>query len=299
MSERRVPDDQRQRFTPTAERFFSFVDQRPEEEGGCWLWTGALDKGGRPTSTIPRSVAGSSAHCGAIRAARYWTAGHISNGRVEIHRRMCPSTLCVRPEHYELRPVGVKPQCRVPECEESAHAHGLCQFHNDRRAAGIPLQAPKRTYRPVTRERFWSEVAWQVGPDECWEWQGTLNHNGYGRVNLPASVDPYSRSAHRASWYWTHGRLVAPGMQLDHLCHNPKCVNPKHLEEVTPHENVMRSTTVSVAYSLRTHCDNGHPFSGDNLAIRRDGTRKCRQCHRDYVREWNRKRNRKRQGLTS
>jgi hypothetical protein len=31
---------------------------------------------------------------------------------------------------------------------------------------------------------------------------------------------------------------------------------------------------------VRTHCPEGHPYSGENLNIRRDGTQKCRACAR-------------------
>lgn len=30
----------------------------------------------------------------------------------------------------------------------------------------------------------------------------------------------------------------------------------------------------------RTHCKQGHPYSGENLAIKSDGSRKCRECDR-------------------
>jgi hypothetical protein len=41
-------------------------------------------------------------------------------------------------------------------------------------------------------------------------------------------------------WERRHGR-VPVGKQLDHLCRVVECVNPDHLEPVTPVENVRRS----------------------------------------------------------
>lgn len=36
------------------------------------------------------------------------------------------------------------------------------------------------------------------------------------------------------------GTKIAPGMHIDHKCRNPRCVNPAHLEPVTPSENMRR-----------------------------------------------------------
>lgn len=33
----------------------------------------------------------------------------------------------------------------------------------------------------------------------------------------------------------------------------------------------------------KTHCPRGHPYTGENLALRADGSRRCRQCARDYA----------------
>ena len=35
---------------------------------------------------------------------------------------------------------------------------------------------------------------------------------------------------------------------------------------------------------MRTHCPQGHPYSGDNLYVKPTGSRECRTCHRDYER---------------
>lgn len=35
---------------------------------------------------------------------------------------------------------------------------------------------------------------------------------------------------------------------------------------------------------LKTHCPQGHPYSGDNLKLDPDGHRQCRTCRRAYIR---------------
>lgn len=69
----------------------------------------------------------------------------------------------------------------------------------------------------------------------CWIWQLHIRSNGYGMEK----VDGRMRYAHIAAWERVHG-LVPRGRQLDHLCRVRDCVNPDHLEPVTPQTNVHR-----------------------------------------------------------
>lgn len=103
-------------------------------------------------------------------------------------------------------------------------------------------------------------------------WTGCRTHEGYGRLTIQAR--PYS--AHRVAYVIERGAL--PGDRtLDHLCRNPSCVNPAHLEPVTMVENVMRGECLPAQNSRKTHCIRGHAFTPENTRIDR-GTRSCRQC---------------------
>lgn len=179
--------------------------------------------------------------------------------------------------------------CVVAGCGAATHARELCASHYSRARRGVPFDRPMQRHWPVTAHRFWSFVDSSRGSESCWLWLGPLNEQGYGKARLPKPVVSGPRGAHRVAWYWTFGCLPADGIQLDHLCRVRRCVNPAHLEEVTPRENTMRSDASSVAYSLRDRCDAGHELSGGNLAVRRDGSRKCRRCHRDYMRQYRRR----------
>lgn len=103
----------------------------------------------------------------------------------------------------------------------------------------------------------------------CWEWAGVIDSGGYGRVShLNQQI-----GAHRAVYEMVNGS-IPDGLEIDHLCHNPPCVRPDHLEAVTHAENIRRSAI----YKQQTHCTKGHPLCGDNLAPATKGRFRCRIC---------------------
>lgn len=71
--------------------------------------------------------------------------------------------------------------------------------------------------------RFWSKVK-IGGPDECWEWQGATNKQGYGIINLSAKT----LVASRVAWFINNG-VIPDGLFSCHTCDNPPCCNPNHL----------------------------------------------------------------------
>jgi len=79
---------------------------------------------------------------------------------------------------------------------------------------------------------FWSKVQ---KSDGCWLWQGTLDKDSYGRLNLSGKA----WGAHRIMML-LHGFDIE-GLLVRHSCHNPPCVNPKHLAAGTHTDNVQDS----------------------------------------------------------
>lgn len=118
--------------------------------------------------------------------------------------------------------------------------------------------------------RFWAKVD-KNGPNGCWVWTAA-NASGYGRFWVGHLV-----VAHR----FAYELLVGPipdGMQLDHLCRNPPCVNPAHLEPVTCRVNLLRGETQTARRSRQTHCSRGHEFTAANTYTKPNGARNCRAC---------------------
>lgn len=71
----------------------------------------------------------------------------------------------------------------------------------------------------------------------CWIWQQGVISTGYGLLRNPNTRE--KTLAHRYYYEQKYG-LIPKSVQLDHLCRNRTCVNPDHIELVTPAVNVRR-----------------------------------------------------------
>jgi hypothetical protein len=85
-----------------------------------------------------------------------------------------------------------------------------------------------------------------------------------------------SARAHRVAYEIFSGVEIPAHLQADHRCRVRSCVNPAHLELVTPQVNVARGQ-VGSNMRRRTHCPSGHPYDAQNTA-HRNGRRHCRAC---------------------
>ena len=145
---------------------------------------------------------------------------------------------------------------------------------------GFPM--PNQYTTPIpTAVRFWTKVDFngpvpeyrpELGP--CWLWTAARNASNYGVFYPQTDV---AIMAHR----WAYEFCVGPipeGLEIDHLCRTHNCVYPWHLEPVTHRVNQHRGMSFSGVNSRKTHCDNNHPLSGDNLYIEVGGGRRCIAC---------------------
>jgi hypothetical protein len=126
--------------------------------------------------------------------------------------------------------------------------------------------------------------------DGCIWWTGAIT-KGYGRIRV-GGRSGWQAPVHRVVYEHLRGP-VPEGMELDHACHSRsdvctggwnclhrRCVNPDHLEVVTPEENLARRWS-----ARKTVCVNGHSLEDAHRPP--SGGRKCRQCGVDRQRAYN------------
>ena len=174
--------------------------------------------------------------------------------------------------------------CTVADCGKKFIARGFCSAHYQRWSKyGDALGGPGKGHGNPTgpkplplEERFARHF--EIDESGCWLWTGALNGVGYGNFGLGRHEPHRTRLAHRVMYELRRGP-IPEGLQLDHLCRVPRCVNPDHLEPVTPAENSRRGMSPS-AIAVRTNrCHRGHTLE-DAYVVPRTGTRQCRGCRR-------------------
>lgn len=227
-------------------------------DSGCWIWTGFRHLSGHAYTKWQGRV------IGVHRMAYFLLVGPLKEGLVLDH--LCSTNACVNPKHLE--PVSRSENTR--------------RMHSGHNWIAGPVEEPPSSVaaqREYLLERFWLFV--EPEPmSGCWIWMGSRTNGGYGKLRLNGR----SQFAHRVS-YELHHSAIPPGYELDHLCRTPSCVNPSHLESVTPAVNVRRGLSIAARYAQRTHCLHGHLLSRE-VTRRQRRERVCRVCERGRHLAW-------------
>lgn len=222
--------------------------ERTDRAADCWRYLGACEK---------RSGRGKVSWRGSVTSAALvaWEIVHGAKPPRPI-RNTCGHSWCCNPDHWRL--AGKPERVAIPYVE---------RWWPRFRA---------RTIEVVNVSRLGA----------CWEWQGSRDPKGYGRVSYMGR----SQYAHIAAYVTAIGP-IPDGLELDHLCRVTCCCNPAHLEAVTHRENCARSpihpffnaevrASALAARRPATHCRRGHELAGTNLKVNSNGKRRCRACQR-------------------
>ena len=125
--------------------------------------------------------------------------------------------------------------CTVEGCNDPIRnkKRGWCNKHYLRWRIHGDINAFPSNRGVPDAERFWMKV--QKGPG-CWEWTGAKSRLGYGNFT---TTNPSRRfwMAYRYAYTQIVG-AIPEGAFLDHMCHNPSCVNPDHLRPSTHKQNM-------------------------------------------------------------
>lgn len=136
------------------------------------------------------------------------------------------------------------------------------------------VMAPRTGHVFVSlEERLWRKISPEPNTG-CWLWTGADNGAGYGTLTFGHSKRAY---AHRVSYEHFVGP-IPDGLQLDHKCRVPCCVNPDHLEPVSNAENTRRGA-LSALRPPRETCKRGHKLAL-TAYVDSQGHTQCRECLR-------------------
>jgi hypothetical protein len=138
---------------------------------------------------------------------------------------------------------------------------------------GMMLAAPPL---PLLDRFFERAIPNEAG---CYIWNGAVTKWGYGNFYVRNRPKVKHTVSHKWIWEFIHGP-TPDGLELHHSCENKLCVNPAHLELLTPAEHSLRHADAR----RKTHCYRGHLLEGENVSIRfRTNGRSyqvCRECER-------------------
>jgi hypothetical protein len=175
------------------------------------------------------------------RTARSATGG-MSRACRDDRRDRTGDRQAARPRTVDERRCGY---CKEPLARRDRESDRLWERRKycSRRCAGKDHVAP-------------IDTLYTVDPNGCWRWNGHVGRDGYALCKR----DGYYSSAHRVVYTQLRGP-IPKDLHLDHLCRVRDCVNPDHLEPVTPYENFRRGL-----HFQQTPCKRGHEFTEDNTS---------------------------------
>lgn len=102
--------------------------------------------------------------------------------------------------------------------------YGKAYYHRNKRPElnnliRMPIRASLEEKKKILMMKISSNEQ-----NNCWEWQGQITKIGYGSLRWEGKM----QLAHRV-FYKVYVGAIIEKKQINHSCHNRKCVNPDHL----------------------------------------------------------------------
>ncbi len=170
-----------------------------------------------------------------------YALGH--NGRAGTHGRVTADDLRVRWREAGIEYGLCMCGCGLPtsHANSSQFAQGYVKGepvpYLPNHGGGVEREtASRRLWRKVDKNGPVPAARPDLGP--CWIWTGWTINTGYGMIGT-GGREGHDVLVHRLSYELLVGP-IPDGLNIDHLCSTPTCVNPDHLEAVSQAVNVRR-----------------------------------------------------------
>lgn len=155
-------------------------------------------------------------------------------GMCDLHYGRMRSTGSTDLLPREPRPRKSPSGCSFEGCSRRAHARSYCNGHYRQWKCGIPLHELASANRGLTTVQRID--AYSATEGDCQVWTGYRDALGYGRITLTEDGGKRTRLVHRLNFTIRVGPIPR-GMDIDHMCHNPSCIKPSHLQVVDRRRN--------------------------------------------------------------
>lgn len=117
--------------------------------------------------------------------------------------------------------------------------------------------------------RFWSKVDIKDNIEECWNWTAFIYPNGYGVFKFNCG----NVLSHRMAYILSKGKIPSE-LQVQHLCNNPTCCNPSHLE--------LGDNSKNMRYMIKCGRYNSYGENSSFSRLTEDQVREILKIHKEH-----------------